>query len=96
MIKTVIVSGSTARLSCKFTNFKGEVSDPDIVKLTVYDYKYRVLQEHTVTEKDEIGEYVHYLITNVKPQTYIVEWYGEIDGFPSIHREQFITKQMTV
>ena len=95
MIKTVIVAGSTARLSCKFTDFKGEFVDPEVVKLIIYNYKYKVLEEHTVSMKNELGEYVHNLITNEKPQTYIVEWYGEIDGYPSINREQFITKQMS-
>lgn len=90
------VSGSTVRLSSKFTDFKGDVVTPQLVRLVIYNYKYVVLEEHTVSTKNDQNEYIHNFITNAKPMTYIVEWYGEIDGYPSIHRESFITRQMSV
>lgn len=95
-LNKTITAGSTVRLSSSFVDFDNNPVNPQVVKVSIYNYRYEKDEEKLITLKNESGEYVHNFVTDIKPRTYIVEWYGEIDGHPSIHRENFSTKQMSV
>jgi hypothetical protein len=85
--------GTTVRLNCTFKDFNNENIDPQIVRVIIYNYKYDLLETLTATKK-AIGEYFLDYKTPNKSQTFYYEWYGEIDGMPSIIRSGFITKFM--
>lgn len=85
--------GNTVRFDGSFFDFDGIQVDPDIVKLIVYNSKYEILHESImgVDNKRNIGEYFYDYVTENKKQTIYYEWYGEINGKPSIKRGQFVT-----
>lgn len=86
--------GNTVRFECDFFDFSGEKIDPQIVKLIVYNYKYQAV--HTAilntNNRQNIGEYYFDYTTELKEQKLYYEWYGEIDGKPSLKRGEFITR----
>jgi hypothetical protein len=94
MITNTYQSGNTVRLSCEFYDFDKEMKDPTIIKLKIYDYKYNLLDEFTNVIRSEMGKYYFDYVTDVDNKTYIYEWYGELDGTPSLRRGSFITKFM--
>lgn len=84
--------GNTIRLECIFRDFDDKKIDPNLVKLIIYNSKYEIVfQTNTVVKKD-IGEYFFDYTTENKEQKLFYEWYGEIDGKPSLSRGQFMTK----
>lgn len=83
--------GSTVRLECTFYNFENEIIDPSLVRVKVYDYKYNVILDEIGT-KITTGKYLYDFVIPPKEQKLIYEWYGEIDGKPSIKRAEFIAK----
>lgn len=85
-------SGTTVRLSCTFQNDQNVNVDPQIVRLTLFNYKYEILEEISVSSKTDVGVFYFDYITPSKPQTIIYEWHGEIDGLPSIKRDKFVTE----
>lgn len=85
-------SGNTVRLTCEFYDFSGGLSDPSSVKLRIYDYKYKLIDEYTNATKTEMGKYYFDYVTDENNKTYIYEWYGELEGTPSLKRGSFLTK----
>lgn len=89
------LSGNTIRLKCTFCDFVGKEVDPDIVKIKLYDYRYKIIEEHALTEAHKLltGNYffdfiipndIHYF-----DKTIYYEFYGEIEGTPSLNRGSF-------
>lgn len=83
-------AGTTVRLKCTFKDFNDEKVDPAIVKLIIYNEKYEKESEHQPQKKD-VGEYFFDYVTDTNPRVINYEWYGEIDGLPSIQRDRFTT-----
>lgn len=86
--------GNTVRFECTFYDFNGNKIDPDMVKIVVYNYKYQVLFTEVlgINNKKNVGEYFFDYVTESKEQKLFYEWYGEIDGKPSLKREEFMTR----
>jgi hypothetical protein len=86
--------GNTVRLECEFLDFSGVKVDPQFVKVIIYDAKYNVISTETLggANKKNVGEYFYDYTTPLKEQKLYYEWYGEIDGKPSLKRGQFITR----
>ncbi|UUV45950.1 hypothetical protein [Bacillus phage vB_BanS-Thrax1] len=86
--------GDTVRFQCTFYNFEGEKIDPQMVKVVIYDQKYKIVAEHMITSENKkgVGEYFYDYTTPSKAQKLYYEWYGEIDGTPSLRRGSFMTK----
>lgn len=86
--------GNTIRFECKFHNFEGQMVDPNVIKVIIYNSKYE--QIHTtvigLANKISVGEYFYDYTTDKKEQKLYYEWYGEIDGKPSLKRGTFMTK----
>ena len=85
--------GNTVRLDCVFYGFDGERINPDLVKLILYNSRYEILKEEFMKTENQrnIGEYFYDYITEDKRQTLYYEWYGEMNGKPSLKRGSFIT-----
>ncbi len=88
-----VQAGNTVRLTCKFYDPNGFLTSPTSVRLTIYDYRYRKLDEFTINEANQLsaGTYFFDFTTDSAEQKYIFEWYGLIGGFPSIKRDSFTT-----
>jgi len=84
--------GNTVRFECTFYNFNNEKVNPDLVKVIVYNYKYEILLEEIINSGINIGEYMYDYTTGDKSEKLYYEWYGEIDGNPSIKRKEFQTR----
>lgn len=84
--------GNTVRFECKFYDFDGNKINPDLVKIVIYNYKYEVIQEKVVDSSINIGDYFYDYITEKKEQRLYYEWYGEINGKPSLKRGEFATR----
>lgn len=83
--------GTTVRFECSFFNFDGQLIDPETVKVKVYDYKYVVIFEANGMKNSQ-GKYFYDYTTESKEKKLFYEWYGEIDGKPSLKRGEFSTK----
>ena len=85
--------GNTVRFSCTFLDFNGEKIDPSVVKMIIYNSIYEIMLEEVVTvaNKQGIGEYFYDYITVGKNYTLYYEWYGEINGKPSLKRGTITT-----
>lgn len=81
--------GNSIRMSAKFTDWDDVPRDPDLVKFMVYDVDYIKLSEVVMAPANHvtIGEYVYYYVPEGSG-TIFVEWYGEMDGLPSLRRER--------
>lgn len=86
--------GNTVRLECKFFNFGGQPVDPTLIKVVIYNSKYEQISSInlTVSNRLDIGDYFYDYTTEKKEQKLYYEWYGEIDGKPSLKRGTFMTK----
>lgn len=90
--KPVYQHGNTIRLTCEFFDFDGIPKSPDDVKIRIYDYKYNVIDEFNNATKTEEGKYYFDYVSETENKTYYYEWYGQLDGTPSLRRGSFITK----
>ena len=88
-----IQAGNTVRFTCKFYDPSGNLTTPTSIKLTLYDYQYNKLSEFPLTDANriEMGLYFFDYTTPNEEKKYIYEWYGMVNGFPSIKRETFTT-----
>lgn len=89
------LTGNTVRLTGEFYDWNGNPIDLTTVKITIFDYKYKVILEPvelTSVNKTGVGKYFFDFITNEVPQRYIYEFQGILDGLPSINRGVFVTK----
>jgi hypothetical protein len=84
--------GTTVRFECTFFNFSGIPINPEMVKIIVYDYKYNIIFNGIGLKTAEDGQYFYDYTTEMKEQKLFYEWYGEIDGKPSLKRGEFMTK----
>lgn len=87
-------AGNTIRLKCIFEDFDGIRVNPSTVKIIFYDNKYQKLQESLLNSEYRIGigEYVYnYIASSDSEQRIVYEWYGEINGLPSLRRSSFRT-----
>lgn len=97
MQRNAYQSGNRVKLSAKFVNDEGVPTDPAIVKLIIMNYKYEILNEYVIGDANKIstGEYYFDYVTNRgKNETINYEWWGEMDGTPTLFRKSFITKFM--
>lgn len=87
-------SGNTVRLSCIFRGFNDEDIDPTLIKVKFYDYKHNLLEEISIGQenKDIDGSYFYDYVIPDGHKKIIYEWYGEIDGLPSIKRDFILTE----
>jgi hypothetical protein len=94
LIDEVYLTGSTVRLSAKFTDVEGIPKNPDTVKVVLYDYRFNKLEEFVLGEENHVGtgEYVFDYITPMIERKIHFEFYGEISGNPVIERDSFVTK----
>ena len=83
--------GNTIRLECIFRDFEGVKVDPSIIKIIIYDNRNQKIFEGTGIKRS-VGEYYYDYTTESKQDKITYEWYGEIDGKPSVRRGQFMTK----
>lgn len=86
--------GNTVRFECSFYNFDEVKVDPDLIKIVIYDHKYTQLSETVLgaSNKLDVGEYFFDYPTEEKEQKLYYEWYGEINGKPSLKRNSFVTQ----
>lgn len=86
--------GNTIRFESDFFDFNNQKIDPEVVKIVIYNYKYEVVLSETlnINNKQAVGEYYYDYITEKKEQKLYYEWYGEINGKPSLKRGEFMTK----
>jgi hypothetical protein len=89
-------SGNTVRLIGEFYDFEGNLIDPQIVKVAIYDYKHNLIQEVVVGQSSKLSKGIYYFdyVTKNGNNKIIYEWYGEIDGRPSLDRNMFVTDFM--
>lgn len=84
--------GNTIRFECTFFDFNGIQVNPQMTKIVIYDYKYNELFNSSGLKKINVGEYYYDYVTQSKEQKLYYEWYGEIDGKPSLKRGEFMTR----
>ena len=85
-------SGNLIRLHAQFKDFDGQPVEPSLVRVIIYDNKYTKLEELTVQKQEGlgVGEYVlDYISSPLMKGSYFYEWYGEIEGAPSLRRDTF-------
>lgn len=89
----VIQAGNTIRLTCKFYDPNGYITTPTVVRLTFYDYRFQKITDVNLSDADILteGTYYYDYATETHEKKYYVEWYGLIDGLPSIKRDTFST-----
>lgn len=87
-------TGNTIRLEGSFFDFDNALIDPDVVKLIIYDFRYKVLETILMLPENKvgIGKYTYDYVTNDNEQLHYYEWYGEINGKPNLKRGKFTTK----
>jgi hypothetical protein len=90
----IYLTGNTVRLEAEFRNLQGQLIDVDFPKLIIYDYKYNKIAEYplTASNKSGTGKYFYNYETSESPKKLIYEFYGELDGLPTIDRKMFSTK----
>lgn len=91
---SVYQHGNTVRFECSFFDFDKTSVDPQLVKFIIYNNKYEIILENILADSNKIGvgDYFFDYITTKEIKKYYYEWYGEINGTPSIKRGQFATK----
>lgn len=89
----MILSGETIRLTVQFNDFSGSPYDPEFVKLTIYDNRYTILEQHTLNLNNRLsmGSYYFDYTTPNDPTTFIYEFKGELVDNVSIARDKITT-----
>lgn len=87
--------GNTVRLVAQFYDWDGAPVDPALIKLIFYDAKYTKIDEYSIgpAHKLEPGKYYFDYVTKASG-TVFYEWYGEVDGLPTLKRGTFTARQM--
>lgn len=87
----VYQSGNTIRLECTFYDFDEKLIDPALISLRLYDAKYVLISTYSVGIGNRLskGRYHYDYVAPMTNATMWYEWYAEIDGLPSLEREQF-------
>lgn len=87
----IFTKGDTQKLTAKFTDFDDTtLIDPDLVKVTIYDANFNVLKTFTGIQANKLstGNYFLYYTPDAVGR-FILEWYGEKNGLPSVSRKWF-------
>lgn len=88
-------SGNRVKLTASFEDDLGEYKDPAIIRLIIYNYKYEIVEQFNIGDANRlgVGEYFYDYVTNQnKNEKIFYEWYGEMDGTPTLRRGSFLTK----
>ena len=85
--------GNTVRLISEFKDWDGSLVDPVLIKIILYDSQFRKIEENSIgaANKIEIGKYYFDYVPQITG-TIFYEWYGVIDGLPSLKRGTLITR----
>lgn len=88
-------AGNTIRLRAKFKGWDDEPLDPGLVKVLIYDGAWKKLREEPLgpANRIDVGYYYFDFVPD-RAAAHIIEWYGEIDGLPSLKREQIQVKRL--
>lgn len=87
-------AGNTVRLQCIFMDFDGNKIDPQNVQITVYNYRYTILERLMLGSESRIdlGTYQFFYQTDSEDEMkYIYEYRGEVNGVVSLKRGSFRT-----
>lgn len=87
-------AGNTVRLQCIFKDFDGNKVDPSNVQVTIYNYRYTILDRVILGGESrlDIGTYQYYYQTDTEDEMkYVYEFRGEINGIVSLKRGSFRT-----
>ncbi|WP_100406687.1 hypothetical protein [Bacillus solitudinis] len=87
--------GNTVRLSSIFYDWDGNVAEPDLVKLKVYNSGYQKKEEFSLgpaNRKDDGGYFYDW--TPKETGDLIYEWYAELEGNPSLKRDRISIKML--
>lgn len=86
-------AGNTVRLNCTFTDFSNNPIDPANIRVRIYNQQYLLLSDTILpsANRDDVGVYFYdYTIPiGMVNQKIIYEWYGEVNGFPTLDRGNF-------
>jgi hypothetical protein len=87
--------GNGVRLTAEFRDWDGALKDPQLVKVIVYDANFVKLGEWPMTAANHtgIGKY-QFDYVPVQFGIFYYEWYGELDGFPSLRREKMEVRRV--
>lgn len=91
-MSTEYLVGNTMRMEAEFRNWDNDQSlvDPSVIKLIIYDIRFTKLEEFSLGGQNRISEGLYYyLFTPQKEGIFFYEWYADIDGLPSLTREEF-------
>lgn len=89
-----VVAGNTVRLEVTFNDFSGVSTDQDLVKLKIYDNRYRSIEEFVMGSANKgtnNGEYFFDYLTSSNVGTFYYEWYGEKGTVKSVDRGKIET-----
>jgi hypothetical protein len=86
--------GNTVRLIAQFSDWDGNPVDPALIKIKFYDVYFKKIDEQSVGvgSKIDVGSYYFDYVPDTTG-TFIYEWYGEIEGNPSLQRETISIKK---
>jgi hypothetical protein len=88
------LSGDTIRLLCTFKDFAGNLADPTLINVKIYDQTYTLISTNSVdlvNNKTSSGNYFYDYTCPAQYQnkTLYYEWYAEYNGVPSLNRGSF-------
>lgn len=92
--------GNGVRFDVEFYQEWGDVDGPlitpTVVKFRVYDARYKMIEEIIIGPASMIeeGRFFCYWVppADSRSDKYVIEWYGEISGLPSLKRTVLSTK----
>jgi hypothetical protein len=91
-MSTDYLVGNAMRMEAEFRNWDNNQSlvDPSVIKLIIYDIQFTIIHEFSLGGQNRISEGTYYyLFTPQKEGIFFYEWYVDIDGIPSLTREEF-------
>lgn len=79
--------GNAIRFSSKFFDWENRAVDPVLVKFILYDARYNKLHEQSIGQENrtDVGCYFYDFVPP-NTGTFYYEFYGEINGLPSLKR----------
>jgi hypothetical protein len=89
-------TGNTVQLRATFKDIDGVAKDPSLPSVKVYDRNFNKIFDFPLGagNRTKMGEYfVNYTIPYGEVKTtYYYEFYGELEGTPSLNRGSFVAK----
>jgi hypothetical protein len=89
-----VIAGTAIRAVNTFYNFENTPQDPNVVKVKIYDRRYQMVGDYVLTDANKLSEgkyFYDYVTPTERNQKFIIEFYGEIAGNPTIERQQIFT-----